>query len=206
MPRSAMTRRQYVRRCDEEAEHDLMSSGCGGNGCDTLSATIMTFQSTISISDALACIKVWCLLIDHQYKPTFGEPFPVTINKLSGTTHEVKINICVPPKSTSERRPHLKVATNKVEIWKCKDLKLSAKDSFGQIQMQLDKFRFSYDELSDAQHLGVAQMIRELELEDCELLLARIPQSCKWCSFLYPVLHTERTWQNFRNHLGQLCL
>ncbi|KAF8261047.1 hypothetical protein EI94DRAFT_1705838 [Lactarius quietus] len=119
-------------------------------------------------------ITVWCLLIDHNFKPSFGEPFPVTIG-YNGTTHEVKIRISGRPESP-ESRPDLGIVTNKIEIWKCKTLKLSAKDSFGRIKMLLHNFQFSYDENSSAEHLGVAQSIEELELESYELLLARVPQ------------------------------
>lgn len=72
--------------------------------------------------------------------------------------------------------PNLQVTTNRIEIWKCKNLKLSAKDSFGLTKKQLRKFKFSDDESSDVQHLGVAQRVRELQLEDNELLLALVPQ------------------------------
>jgi hypothetical protein len=141
-------------------------------------------------------ITVWCVLLDNNFKPSFGEPFPVTIG-YDGTTHEVKIRISGPPEPP-QSRPHLNVVANKIEIWKCKSLKLSAKAAFGQIKMHLHNFHFSYDETQnhDAQHVGVAQMIRELELENYELLLARMPQSCMRCSFVYPLFHTEHTWQN----------
>ncbi|KAF8261044.1 hypothetical protein EI94DRAFT_1789661 [Lactarius quietus] len=120
-------------------------------------------------------ITVWCLLLDNNFKPSFGEPFPVTID-YDGSIHGVKIMIsgtAEPPRS----RPHLDVFANKIEIWKCKRLKLYANAAFGQIKIHLATFRFSYDETQnrDAQHLGVAQKIRELELANYELLLARMP-------------------------------
>ncbi|KAF8259202.1 hypothetical protein EI94DRAFT_1707304 [Lactarius quietus] len=120
-------------------------------------------------------ITVWCLLLDNNFKPSLGEPFPVIIGP-EGNIHGVKILISGPPEPPQER-PNLNVVANKIEIWKCKRLKLYANAAFGQIKMHLATFRFSYDETQnhDAQHLGVAQKIRELELKNYELLLARMP-------------------------------
>ncbi|KAH9173925.1 hypothetical protein EDB89DRAFT_2068158 [Lactarius sanguifluus] len=69
------------------------------------------------------------------------------------------------------------VFTNSIQIWKCKSLKLSAKDSFGQTTKQVSDLRFSDEEGSHVQHLGAAQRMMELQLEDNEILLALVPSS-----------------------------
>ena len=112
----------------------------------------------------------WCLLIDHNCKPTFGEPFPV--NMYPGqTVHEIKKKI-----RAVDELPDIKVATNKIEVWRCKKLKLFANASFSLIKNQLCNLKFSDDEDSDVQHLGAAQMMMELELESREILLVLVPQ------------------------------
>ncbi|KAI9451177.1 hypothetical protein BJY52DRAFT_1215176 [Lactarius psammicola] len=120
---------------------------------------------------SIANIQVWCLLIDRHYNPTFGEPFPVSIRH-NDTIHELKIKI--------EEAPHwpkVIIATNKFEIWKCKSLKLSAKDPFSKTEKQLFSLEFDKDEDEDShvQRVGAAQRVTELKLEDNELLLARVP-------------------------------
>ncbi|KAH8986414.1 hypothetical protein EDB86DRAFT_3246109 [Lactarius hatsudake] len=107
---------------------------------------------------------VWCLAIDNHHNPIFGEPFPVTI-KIMETEHS----------------PHLRrvVVTNSLQIWKCKNLKLSAKDSFSQTRKQVGNLRFSDEEDSHVQHLGAAQRIMDLQLEDSEILLALEPRQSR---------------------------
>ena len=112
---------------------------------------------------------VWCLLIDRNHRATFGEPFPVYIRG-DQTTHDLKIRITTRP-GLPETRVDLPVSTNQIEIWKCKSLKLSSRDSFGRTKQKLCSFKFSEDDDSDAQHIGVSQMVRELALQDNELLL-----------------------------------
>src|ERR1700761_507009 len=122
-------------------------------------------------------IKVWCLLIDHNHEPTFGEPFPVSMYS-EDTTHDLKMKISKGQgrgTQSSPEWPFVQFATNKIKIWKCKVLKLSAKDPFGLTTNRLHNFKFSDDEDSDVQHLGVAQRMRELGIEDNELLLAMVP-------------------------------
>jgi len=93
------------------------------------------------------------------------------------TIHNLKAKICQKPDEYSAvERPELKVTINRLEIWRCKKLKLYAKDSFYLSKKQLRNFKFSIDEDSDVQHLGPAQVVKELELEDGELLLARVPK------------------------------
>jgi hypothetical protein len=98
--------------------------------------------------------KVWCLLIDHDHKPIFGEPFPVTIHH-EDTIHDLKIKLRVMWES-------IHFAPNEVEIWKCKTSKLSANDSFTRMKKQLGGLNFDGDENSDAEHLGVARMVMAL--------------------------------------------
>ncbi|KAH9173927.1 hypothetical protein EDB89DRAFT_2068160 [Lactarius sanguifluus] len=121
----------------------------------------------------MADIKIWCLVIDHDHHLTFGEPFPVTVLR-DDTIHDLRIKIMGVEHSPNLRRL---VVTNSLQIWKCKSLKLSAKDPFSQTRKQVSNLRFSDEEDSHVQHLGAAQKIMELQLEDSEILLARDPMS-----------------------------
>lgn len=141
-------------------------------------------------------IEVWCLLIDSDHNPTFGEPFPVLIRG-DQTTHDLKIKICSRPNSP-ESRPDLQVSPNQIEIWKGKTLKLSAKDSFSRAKQLLRNVHFFDSENSVVQHVGVAQRIGGLALKDGELLLALVPQVGTLHQFLCSILLTKLTWQNFR--------
>ena len=118
--------------------------------------------------------KVWCLLIDHDHKATFGEPFPVPICP-DDTIHELKKKT----KAGYDKLPN--ISPNELEIWKCKGFtrRLSANYSFGRTKRYLGDFRFSDDEhkYSDVQHLGVTQLLVELSLESGELLLVLVPRN-----------------------------
>ncbi|KAH9026590.1 hypothetical protein EDB85DRAFT_2149032 [Lactarius pseudohatsudake] len=116
-------------------------------------------------------IQVWCLAIDDHYNPIFGEPFPVSVRQ-DDTIHDLKIKILDTPHS-----PDFIVYTNTIQIWKCKSLKLSAKDSFGQTTKQVSDLRFSDEEDSPVEYLGAARRMMELQLQDSEILLALIPSS-----------------------------
>ncbi|KAH9032113.1 hypothetical protein EDB84DRAFT_1438713 [Lactarius hengduanensis] len=116
-------------------------------------------------------IQVWCLAIDDHYNPIFGEPFPVSVRQ-DDTIHDLKIKILETPHSAD-----FVVFTNSIQIWKCKSLKLSARDSFGQTTKQVSDLRFSDEEDSPVQHLGAARRMMELQLQDSEILLALVPPS-----------------------------
>jgi len=134
----------------------------------TLSATT-TIMADIKLIEVT---QVWCLLIDHNYKPTLEEPFPVSLLPVD-TIHVLKFTIF---EEHMERRSHPAVPyANSLGIWKCKNPKLSAKDPFSQTKEQLDEIRFSGDWKGRVQHLGVAQRVKELELEGDELLLVVMP-------------------------------
>ena len=121
-------------------------------------------------------LKVWCLLIDNDHKPIFGEPFPMSM-RLDDTIHELKKKIGHGGYGT-DKFPD--VSPNELEIWKCKAFsrKLSANDSFGRTKKYLGDFRFSDDEhdYSDVEHLGVTRLLVELPLEPGELLLVLMPR------------------------------
>ena len=130
---------------------------------------------------------VWCLLIDHDHKPTFGEPFPVSI-RLVDTIHELKIRICAEQRSfTTQTVP------NCMEIWKFKSSSLSAKESFDETEVKI--LRISSTWSNQVQHLGVALKVKELELRINEILLAVIPRNGARCLFLcstsFPELSTS---------------
>lgn len=79
------------------------------SGCEKTDSFICHY-STTTMED----VEIWCLLIDHDHKSTFGEPFPVSISH-GDTIHKLKIKIWGAPNS-----PDLVVTTNSIEIWKCK--------------------------------------------------------------------------------------
>ncbi|KAH9060288.1 hypothetical protein EDB87DRAFT_1683853 [Lactarius vividus] len=114
-------------------------------------------------------IQVWCLVIDDHYNLNFGEPFPVSVRQ-DDTIHKLKIKM-----KLVAHEPNFPVNANRIQIWKCKSLKLSAKDSFSQTRKQVNGLKFSDEEDSDVQHLGAAQRMMELQLKDSEILLAMIP-------------------------------
>jgi hypothetical protein len=125
--------------------------------------------------------KVWCLLIDRDYKASFGEPFPVSDIRPDDTIYDLKNKI----KSGLEYDELSGISPNKMEIWKCyggSAKKLCAYDSFGETKKALDSLKFSDERYSNGrirtasqvQHLGVAQSVAQLPLEPDELLFVRI--------------------------------
>ncbi|KAH8984839.1 hypothetical protein EDB92DRAFT_1818905 [Lactarius akahatsu] len=133
-----------------------------------------TYQTTI-----MADIKFWCLVIDHDHCPTFGEPFPVTVRH-DDTIHDLKVKIM----GTSGLPDlHRFTTANRIEIWMYfsseSGSKLSAKDCFHQTGRIICEVEFSEsdDELRDVCHLGAARKVIDLELEEDEILLALVPSS-----------------------------
>ncbi|KAH9077532.1 hypothetical protein EDB83DRAFT_2514239 [Lactarius deliciosus] len=121
--------------------------------------------------------NVWCLLIDEDHEPDFGEPFPVSIRH-DDTIHELKVKI----QMMWNRHKLSHIPPNDLEIWKCKSLELSARDSFDLTKSQLDGLTFFNDEHSDVtanvQHLGVAQRMTEFSnLGDDEIWLVVVPHN-----------------------------
>ncbi|KAH8984842.1 hypothetical protein EDB92DRAFT_1463746 [Lactarius akahatsu] len=122
-------------------------------------------------------LNVWCLLIDEDHEPIFGEPFPVSIRH-DDTIHELKVKI----QMMWDRHKLSHIPPNDPEIWKCKSLELSARDSFDLTKSQLDDLKFFFDEDSDVpanvQHLGVAQRMTEFSnRRDDEIWLVVVPQN-----------------------------
>ncbi|KAH9060291.1 hypothetical protein EDB87DRAFT_1577040 [Lactarius vividus] len=128
----------------------------------------------------MADIKIWCLVIDHEHNPTFGEPFPVTVH-YDDTIHDLKIKIMGTQHSPDLHR--VVVSTNSIEIWKGGGLKststFSARNCLHQTGMQICELDFSEsdDGPRDVWHLGAGQKLVDLELEDNEILLALVPLS-----------------------------
>ncbi|KAH9077537.1 hypothetical protein EDB83DRAFT_2311278 [Lactarius deliciosus] len=108
--------------------------------------------STIT-ADITAESNIWCLVIDSDHKPTFGEPFPVVVDQNS-TIHELKLSI-VPRNHPTGR--FFRTLPSDIGIWRCKGL--SAKYPLNRVKKLLSDFKFSDDEPedSDVQQLGVAQ-------------------------------------------------
>ncbi len=117
--------------------------------------------------------------------PTFGEPFPEKLHH-DDTIHQLKIKIRIGWNKTN--LAHL--IPNEIEIWRCKTSKLSANDSFDRTKKTLSRLEFD-DEDGDVQHLGVAQRVTELKLQDDELLLALVPRKGTRYLFLYSMFLTE---------------
>ncbi|KAH8986416.1 hypothetical protein EDB86DRAFT_2832017 [Lactarius hatsudake] len=128
----------------------------------------------------MADINFWCLVIDDDHRPTFGEPFPVTVRH-DDTIHDLKIKIMGTPHSPDLHR----FTTNSIEIWmyfspeSLAGSKLSAKDCFHQTRMKICEVEFSEsdDEPRDVWHLGAGRKVIDLELEEDEILLALVPSS-----------------------------
>ncbi|KAH9037423.1 hypothetical protein EDB83DRAFT_2524711 [Lactarius deliciosus] len=116
----------------------------------------------------MAEINVWCLLIDRDHKPTFGEPFPVLVRH-DNTIHDLKIRII----SGWSRTKLAYTVPGKIGIWRCK--RLSAKHPLNRTKKLLSDLKFDEDEDSDVQQLAVALKVMELKLEDDEILLALLP-------------------------------
>jgi len=114
--------------------------------------------------------KVWCLLIDHELKPSFGEPLFEWLGP-DGTIHDLKMEI----RRGASSDDLFPIIANRLQIWKCKSLKLSANDPFRRTKKLLNKLKFSYDENSDVQHLAPAQIVKDLGLEGDEVLLVVVP-------------------------------
>ncbi|KAH9060286.1 hypothetical protein EDB87DRAFT_1728586, partial [Lactarius vividus] len=123
--------------------------------------------------------KVWCLLIDHELKPTIGEPLSEW-SESNGTIHDLEVTI----KQGTGSRDLLRITANRMQIWKCKSLRLSANDPFRRTRKLLQNIKFSYDENNDVQHLAPAQIVKDLEPADDELLLVVVPDI--GTLFLYP--------------------
>ncbi|KAH9173923.1 hypothetical protein EDB89DRAFT_2228399 [Lactarius sanguifluus] len=127
----------------------------------------------------MADIKFWCLFIDHDHDPTFGEPFPVTVRH-DDTIHDLKIKIMGTPYYSPNL--HRFTTANCIEIWKYSpesDSKLSAKDCFHQTGRTICEVEFSEsdEEPRDVWHLGAARKVVDLDLEEDEILLALVPSS-----------------------------
>ncbi|KAH9077535.1 hypothetical protein EDB83DRAFT_2514242 [Lactarius deliciosus] len=126
----------------------------------------------------MADINFWCLVIDYDHLPTFGEPFPVTVRH-DDTVHDLKIKIMGTPHSPNLHR----FTTNSIEIWMYSSLesgsKLSSKDCFHQTGVKICEVDFSESddgsEPRDVWHLGVGRKVIDLELEEDEILLALVP-------------------------------
>ncbi|KAH9032116.1 hypothetical protein EDB84DRAFT_1578651 [Lactarius hengduanensis] len=148
-----------------------------------MSAKTMTELMTTPFATATTTImatnlNVWCLLIDENHEPIFGEPFPVSIRH-DDMIHELKVKI----QMMWNRSKLSHIPPNDLEIWKCKSLELSARDSFDLTKNQLDGLKFFDDEDSDVtaniqvQHLGVAQRMTEFSRDDDEIWLVVVPQN-----------------------------
>ncbi|KAH9173940.1 hypothetical protein EDB89DRAFT_2068174 [Lactarius sanguifluus] len=110
----------------------------------------------------MATGNVWCLLIDEDHEPNFGEPFSVSIFR-SDTIHELKVKILM----TWNRHKLSHIPPNDLEIWKCKSLELSSTMS-----------TVTRDVAANVQHLGVAQRMMEFSnLGDDEIWLVVVPQN-----------------------------
>ncbi|KAI9438122.1 hypothetical protein H4582DRAFT_2057606 [Lactarius indigo] len=126
-----------------------------------------SYSTTSTTPTIMAEINVWCLVIDRDHKPALWEPFPVAIHQ-DNTIHELKIKII----SVWRRRQLVYTDPSEIGIWQCK--RLSAKIPLNRMKKLLSDLKFSDDEDSDVQQLGVAQKVMELELKDDEILLVQL--------------------------------
>ncbi|KAF8261045.1 hypothetical protein EI94DRAFT_1789662 [Lactarius quietus] len=123
---------------------------------------------------------VWCLLIDKEHKPSFGEPFSVYKSDASCTIHDVKASL----KSGDNKNDFRYCSANRIEIWRCNAVKLSSKDPLTRLKELLTHVNFPDDSedsseerpgASHVQHLGAGQTLGEIGLEDDEVLLVLVP-------------------------------
>ncbi len=127
--------------------------------------------------------KARYLLINYEPKPTFGEPLFECLDP-KDTIHDLKMEI----KKGASMSNLTGITANRLQIWKCKSLKLSANDSFNRTKKLLKSIKFSHDENSDVQHLAPAQIVRDLGLAADELLLVLVPDKGIVCGVV-PLLH-----------------
>ena len=114
---------------------------------------------------------VWCLLIDRDHEPSFGEPiFEWAMH--TDSIHQLKLKLKMGDNNGDFDSDS---PANRIEIWKCKTLKLSHKDTLTRLKGPLSKIKFSEDEDGDVQLLAAGQSMRELGLEADELLLVVVP-------------------------------
>jgi hypothetical protein len=118
---------------------------------------------------------VWCLLIDRNHKPSFGEPINEHLYKDSYTIHDLKYRL----KNGDNKSDFQHHTANRIEIWRCNAVKLSNKVSLTRLKELLSHVNFSdgseEERHHDVQHLGAGQTIGEIGLEDDELLLVVVP-------------------------------
>ena len=112
----------------------------------------------------------WFLLIDHNYKPNFGDPFSEWVPE-NCSVHDLKMKL----KDGDNKSDFSHCPANRLRIWKCKTLKLSHKDPLYRLNELLSNIRFSDGEDSDVQLLAAGQTMEELGLKDDELLLVVAP-------------------------------
>jgi len=121
---------------------------------------------------------IWCLLIDKEHKPSFGAPFNQYVTNDSSTIHDLKRNL----KGGDNKNDFQYGPANRIDVWRCKSVKLSPKDSLTRLKSLLSDVNFSDDSEAsseerpgDVQHLTAGQTFSEIGLEDDELLVVMVP-------------------------------
>ncbi|SRR6266702_3880194 len=115
--------------------------------------------------------EIWCLINDHDHKPSFGDPFPEKVHR-DDTIHDLKMKIKAGESSSDVAH----VDSDKLEMWKCNSLKLTGKYPIGRIEKLLSNVKFSDDKNGEIQRLPTSARVIQLKLEDDGLLLVRVPQ------------------------------
>ena len=113
---------------------------------------------------------IWCLLIDRDHKPTFGDPIPEWVSD-TDSIHQLKLRL----KQGNNKEDFYGPPANRIQIWRCKSPKLSPKVSLNHLKEIISNIKFSDGDDSDVQLLSAGQSVAELGLKDDELLLVAVP-------------------------------
>ena len=113
---------------------------------------------------------IWCVLIDHDHKPTFGDLISEWVSD-GDSIHQLKLKL----KKGNNEEDFYGPPANRIQIRRCKSPKLSLKVSLNHLKEILSNIKFSDGDDSDVQLLSAGQRYAELGLKDDELLLVAVP-------------------------------
>jgi hypothetical protein len=115
-----------------------------------------------------ADIRLWCILIDHDFGDILGNAFPVDMSS-EGAVADLKTKI----KAANEYRlAH--ISPNELVVWKCPGLNLRGDDeNDDEFAARIHGLNFSKKE--EAQRLSEARRVSSLGVPPDEMLLVQMP-------------------------------